>query len=110
MPDANIQFPVAIEWLWGDNPGMSVSFAQGIVPLFAPRDITCMARFGVLLNDYGYMSDATGNDEFADHANARDVYAHLAGTVTPRMPMGGPYWADPQMQLLNQWMTDGFPA
>jgi hypothetical protein len=56
------------------------------------------------------MSDATGNETFADHANARDVYARLAGTETPRMPMGGPYWIDAQLQLFEQWMIDGFLA
>lgn len=69
-----------------------------------------MARYGVPLTDYSYMSDATGNQTFADHANARDVYARLAGTAAPRMPMGGPYWADAKMQLFDQWMTDGFLA
>jgi hypothetical protein len=107
---ANLQFIVASEELPSDNPWMSVSFAQDIVPLFTGRDITCMARFGVGLNDYDYMSDPTGNDTFVDHTNARDVYAHLTGTKTPRMPMGGPYWTDAQLQLFDQWMTDGFLA
>jgi hypothetical protein len=89
---------------------MSVSFTQDILPLFGSRDISCMARYGVPLNDYSYMSDATGNVAFADHANARDVHAHLAGTATPRMPAGGPYWSDARMQLFEQWMTDGFLA
>jgi hypothetical protein len=89
---------------------MGVSFAKEIVPLFTPRDVTCMARYDVSLNDYGYMSDATGNDSFADHANARNVYAHLMGTASPRMPMGEPYWAATQLQLFDQWMLDGFLA
>jgi hypothetical protein len=89
---------------------MSTSFAEDIVSLFNGRDITCMARFGVSLSDYGYMSDPTGDDKFNDHANARDVYARLMGTTTPRMPMGGPYWADAQLQLFDQWMNDGFLA
>lgn len=48
---------------------MRVSFTQGILPLFGARNIGCMARCGVL-------------------------HAHLAGTAMPRMPMGGPDWAD----------------
>jgi hypothetical protein len=89
---------------------MPVSFAQDIELLFRPSDISCMARFAVSLNDFAYMSDPGGNDIYPDHANARDVFAHLTGTVTPRMPIGGPFWPDEQLQLFDQWMTDGFLA
>jgi hypothetical protein len=85
-----------------------VSFANDIAPLFRPTDLGCMVRFGVSLDDYGYMSDPTGNGAFADHANARDVYAHLTGDTTPQMPLGGPYWPAEQLELFAQWMTDGF--
>jgi hypothetical protein len=91
-------------------PTSPVSFAQDIAPLFNQQDIACMSRFGVLLSDPSYMSDATGSDQFPDHANARNVHARLTGAATPRMPMGGPYWSDDQLQLFNQWMTDGFQA
>ena len=89
---------------------MSVSFAEHIVPLFGARDISCMARYDVPLTDYSYMSDATGNETFADHANARNVYAHLAATATPRLPTGGPYWPAARMQSFEQWMTTDFKA
>jgi hypothetical protein len=89
---------------------MPVWFAQDIQPLFTVRDIACMQRQHVRLDDYGYMSDPAGNDDFPDHANAREVYAHLAGTAEPRMPLGGPYWSDDQLKLFAQWMTDGFLA
>lgn len=89
---------------------MSVCFAADIEPLFRPHDIACMQGMGVLLNDYGYMSDAAGDDTFPDHANARHVYARLTGAEHPRMPMGGPFWSDAQLALFNQWMTDGFMA
>ena len=87
---------------------MSVSFASDILPLFRTNDVSCMARYGVSLNDYTYMSDPAGDDTFADHANARHVNAHLTGDETPRMPMGGPYWSSTQLALFAQWMTDGF--
>ena len=67
-----------------------------------------MNRFAVSLSDYSYMSDPGGNATFPDHANARNVHARLTGDATPRMPMGGPYWPDQQIQLFAQWMTDGF--
>jgi hypothetical protein len=89
---------------------MPVSFAQDIAPLFQPGDIACMQRFGVRLDDYAWMSDPGGDGTYPDHANAGNVYDHLTGTTQPRMPMGGPYWADQQIQLFQQWMTDGFLA
>jgi len=33
-----------------------------------------------------------GDDNFADHANARHVLARLSGTELPRMPADGAYW------------------
>jgi hypothetical protein len=87
---------------------LPASFATDIAPLFRSTDVSCMARLGVSLGDYAYMSDPTGGGTFADHANARNVYAHLTGDTTPRMPMGGPYWSAAQLQLFAQWMTDGF--
>jgi hypothetical protein len=88
----------------------SVSFAQDILPLFRDGDVACMARFNVHLNDFAYMSDPTEDDSFPDHANARNVYARLTGAAKPQMPMGGPFWPDAQLQLFNQWMSDGFLA
>ena len=39
--------------------------------------------FGVLLDDFNYMSDPTGDGVFADHANGRHVYARLTGEEHP---------------------------
>jgi hypothetical protein len=89
---------------------MTVSFANDVAPLFTARDITCMSRRGVNLSDYAYMSDAGGDATYADHANARDVYAHLTGDAPPRMPLGAPAWADAQLDIFKQWMADGFLA
>jgi hypothetical protein len=89
---------------------MAVSFITDVLPLFRAGDIACMARFGVRLSDYAYMSDASGDNSYPDHANARNVYAHLTGTAAPRMPEGGPYWSTAQLQLFDRWMTDGFLA
>jgi len=89
---------------------MLVSFAADIRPLFNSRDVSCMARFQVALDDYGYMSAPAGNDQFPDHANARDVLAHLTGESPPQMPMGGPFWTQAQLDLYRQWIADGFEA
>lgn len=83
----------------------SVSFAANIVPLFRSSDIQHMKPMGVLLDNYGYMSDPAGDGSYPDHANANQVYSYLAGTSQPRMPMGGPYWTAAQLQIFNDWMT-----
>jgi hypothetical protein len=105
-----------------DNPiqkgrAMVVSFASDILPLFRAVDIRHMAQHDVLLDDYGYMSDPGGDATFPDHANARNVFANVSPTPNPpnppdppEMPPGGPYWTDEQLQLYNQWMSDGFQA
>ena len=82
---------------------MSVSFASQIVRMFRQKDIDCMQAYGVLLNNYTYMSDPSGN-----HANASQVRDYLTGALTPRMPKGGPFWAQTMIDLYNQWMSDGF--
>jgi hypothetical protein len=84
------------------------SFGADIRPLFSARDINCMKNYFVNLDDYQYMSAPDGDNIFSDHANARHVLAHLTGAETPRMPQGGPYWTQSQLDLLKQWMDDGF--
>jgi len=76
-----------------------VSFSQDVAPLFRSSDIEQMKVFGVLLNRY---------DWFSKPANARLVYAYLSGQRKPRMPLGGPNWSETQLQILLQWMNDGY--
>ena len=76
-----------------------VSFAADILPLFRAVDIQHMAPMGVLLNNYTYMSTPD---------NAKTVYGYLAGTSSPRMPMGGPYWTPTQLALFQSWMSTGY--
>ena len=88
-----------------------VSFAGDIRPLFRPEDVDCMSAYGVLLDDYAYMSNPAGSGQFADHGNARTVHYRLTPAAGfERMPDGGPYWPDEQIALFEQWMNDGFQA
>jgi hypothetical protein len=79
---------------------MPVSFGKDIEPLFRTIDVDHMKPFGVLLNDYSYMSDATGG-----HANANAVLKTL---TNQSMPPGGPFWQPAQLALFAKWMSDGF--
>ena len=79
----------------------TVSFATDILPLFRPVDIQHMKNYGVLLDQYSYMSNPV---------NAHQVYSYLLPSGSPRMPMGGPYWSQAQLDLYNTWMTTGYNA
>ena len=54
------------------------------------------------------MSDPASDEVYADHAVARHVYAHLTGTTEgPRMPLGGPFWAQDKLELFQSWIEEG---
>jgi hypothetical protein len=86
---------------------MSISFASDIVILFTPKDVACMKPRNVDLTDYTFMSSAEGDVKYANFANARHVLARLVGSETPRMPKGGPFWSDTQLERLKNWIEEG---
>jgi hypothetical protein len=63
-------------------------------------DVEHMSPFGIVLDDYAYMSDAKD-----DHANARAVFDTLKDQS---MPPGGPFWSKEQLDLFTKWMADGY--
>ena len=85
---------------------MPKTYAADIKPLFRPKDLSCMARQGVLLEDPQYMCDPAGSALFPDHANARLVHARLTDEQRP-MPPDGP-WPQVQIDAYAAWMSDGF--
>jgi hypothetical protein len=85
------------------------SFASDIRQLFTQKDVACMAGHNVLLDSYDYMADRRGNDQYADLANARQVFDRVSGRVLPRMPKGSPPWSAAQVDLLAKWISDGCP-
>jgi hypothetical protein len=98
------------------------SFAKDIAGLFTIKDVNCMRirrndrGQNILMNDYGYMGDATGDAAYSDYANARHIYARLTGDEKPQMPMGGEKkWDAPDnpegqsnLALYKRWMDQGF--
>ena len=78
----------------------SVSFERDIKPLFREIDLDHMTPMGVPLDDYNYMSDPS---------NAQAVYEYLTGDQEPRMPIGGPYWSQEQLELYARWLEAGRP-
>jgi hypothetical protein len=87
---------------------MAVSFSNDIAGLFTERDLGCMARAGVELNSYAYMSSPVGDANFGDHAHARHVLARVRGDETPQMPPGGPAWDDAKIALMAAWIDGGY--
>jgi hypothetical protein len=88
---------------------MPVQFVTQILALFRPHDIACMTGQKYPINDYAFMSDATGDANFPDHAHARHLYARLTGTEKPQMPPdAGGRWSQQNLDLYAQWMTGGF--
>jgi hypothetical protein len=82
-----------------DSEG-ATSFARDIKPLFRQIDLDHMGRMGVKLDDYEWMSNT---------ANAQNVYDFVAGTKQPKMPIGGPFWSQEQLDLFARWMKNGCP-
>lgn len=82
-----------------------ISFAKDIRRLFRPIDVTHMKPFGVMLDDYTYMSDPANN-----HQNAEQVQENLSSQNgdPPAMPPGGPYWTAEQLAVFTKWRTDGY--
>jgi hypothetical protein len=86
----------------------AVSFADDVARLFTPGDTTCMGHRQVYLTSYDYMSDATADDIFADHANARHVLARIKGDELPQMPFHAPPWPPEKVAILSGWIDGGF--
>ena len=83
---------------------MTTSFGNDILPMFRPGDIACMTPKGVRLSDADWICDPAGNGDFADHANARRVFAALSSGFMPP----GHRWLQDPLDLYARWMGDGF--
>ena len=72
-------------------------FARDILPLFRPIDIEHMAKAGILLDQYAYMSVSE---------NAERVYDSIAAKRMPP-PDEDALWAAEQVALLRAWIDAG---
>jgi len=79
----------------------TVSFSSDILPLFSKTtDIPHMAKFGVMLADYSYMSVP---------ANAQSVLGRLDGSVPPIMPpKPAQPWSQANIALFRSWIAGGY--
>ncbi len=89
-----------------DDPGDSTvgSYARDIQPKFRPGDVACMARKRIKLGDATWMCDAAASFGFADHGNARIVFAKLSAKA---MPPDGP-WPQDWLDTYRNWIDTGF--
>lgn len=72
-------------------------FEQDIRPLFRPIDVEHMAKGGVNLDQYAYMSVPE---------NAEKVYRSIADKRMPP-PDEGHTWSEEQVRLLRAWIDAG---
>ncbi len=79
-------------------PDEKVSFERDVRPMFREMDVQHMRGFGVLLDDYAYMSQ---------RENAENVLGFLNGREQPQMPPGGPFWDSGQLDRLSRWIAEG---
>jgi hypothetical protein len=90
-------------------PSNQISFQTDILPLFTASNIACMRGQSVFLDDYTYISDASGDAFYPDHCNARHIFNRLSGTTEGRrMPLGGLYWTAQMLGTFDAWMLGGF--
>jgi hypothetical protein len=80
------------------------TFSADIRPKFRPKDVTCMSRAHVNLDDAAWMCDAAGGAGYADHANARRVFSALSKGAMP--PDGA--WSPDWLATYQAWMDSGF--
>jgi len=71
-----------------------VSFARDITPLFRDAAISHMARHGIKLDDYVFMSDPDNADKVTGALSPHEG-------DPPSMPSGGPYWTADQLALFT---------
>ena len=78
---------------------MPVSFARDIVPLYTTIDVDHMKPLGVLLVDYGYISDPNNGHA---HANA------VLSTPKIRACPGWPFRSQAELDLFTLWVSEGY--
>jgi hypothetical protein len=80
---------------------MTTSFQGDILPLFTEVDIEHMGGFGVVLNDYAYMSQPD---------NAAKVYEQVSQGLMPPAPSEGGEgaWSPDKVELFKAWIDDGY--
>jgi len=83
---------------------MATTYLQDIRPKFRDGDIACMTKATVLLGDAAWMCDPSANHGFADHGNARHVYAALNKGVMPPDKK----WPADWLAAFECWMAGGF--
>lgn len=83
---------------------MIASFQKNILPKFRAVDINCMRGKGIQLSNSEWMRDPSGDSSYADHANARRVFAALSSGDMP--PDGA--WPQNWLDAYQSWIDSGF--
>ena len=95
----------------------NVSFSGDIMPIFSTKCITCHQGEGANgnLDLSNYETLMSGNSNSGENlvvpgfAEQSLLYKSVDEDVTsiPRMPQGGPYLFDSQIQMIEDWINEG---
>ncbi len=77
---------------------LETSFARDIFPLFRPKDIDHMSRLRIDLSDYDVV-----------RSKARTIAQRVTAAGRPMPPPPDQRWTKVQIELFEQWVTEGFP-
>ena len=83
---------------------MTTGYGTDILPIFQLGDIACMTPKVIQLGNASWMCDPAAGDDFADHANARGVFAALSSGFMPP----GHKWSQDKLDTYSNWISDGF--
>ncbi len=81
-----------------DAGATGTSFVRDILPLFHPKDIEHMSDLNLDLSEYD-----------AVRAKAQAIAQRVAASGRPMPPPPDQRWTKIQIELFEQWVTEGFP-
>lgn len=87
-----------------------MSFANQVLPLLKDRCTVCHGGINNLfLDSYANLMKGGlgGTEVIPGNPNASPVILRIRGQVEPRMPFGGPYLSDDQINLIAAWIAQG---
>jgi hypothetical protein len=95
-----------------------ISYSSQIQPIFNQSCSCHLAtppQNNMNLSSYATLMAVPPDPQAPDHApvvipgepDSSYLYRELTGDITPRMPFGGPYLTDEQINLFRQWIEQG---
>ncbi len=90
--------------------GQGVSFARDVLPVLVQSCSICHGgTAGLFLDSYENVmrGGASGPEVVPGNPDASPIIRRVRGIDQPRMPLGGPFLSDAQIDLIAAWIADG---